>query len=106
MTKERYFKMCEQLNKEPIQEEIPPDFEDLPETAKIAITIFNSLGDRIFPDVGYTGKDYTTFDHYLDIYAITDEKELLLDILTYLESRAITASRESIKRAHDKLKRK
>ena len=33
MTRERYFKMCEQLGQEPNLEEIPPDIEDFPEIA-------------------------------------------------------------------------
>ena len=50
--------MMEQLGKPPIEEEIPPTFEDFPEIAQDAILIFNALGNRIIAEVGYIGKSY------------------------------------------------
>jgi hypothetical protein len=97
--------MCEQLGQEPIEDEIPPDWEDFPELAIIAINTFCQLGDRLVPDIGYLGKDFTNLPHYLEIHGIED-KELFLEILNYLESRAITQSQEQIKREREKLKRK
>lgn len=105
MTRERYFKMCEQLGQEPNPEEIPPDIEDFPEITVQAMTTFSSLGDRIFPDIGYLGKDFTTLPYYIEMYDIQDT-ELFLELLTYLESRAIKASQEQLKREREKLKRK
>jgi len=105
MTRERYFKMCEQMGKDPDPKEIPPDVEDFPEIAILALNTFSSLGDRVYPDVGYVGKDFTNLPHYIEVYGIED-KELFLEILTYLESRAVQQSREELKREREKLKRK
>jgi hypothetical protein len=105
MTRDRYLDMCEQLGKEPNPKEIPPDWEDFPEIIQIAILIFNTLGDRVYPDIGYVGKDYTNLPVLIDIYGIEDS-EFLLDILSWLDSRAIKQSAEHIKREHDKLKNK
>ena len=105
MTRERYFKMCEQMDKEPDEDEIPPDAEDFPPIAILALNTFNALGDRVFPDIGYMGKDFTNLPYYIEIYGIEDT-ELFLEILTYLESRAINQSQEQLKRERDKLKRK
>ena len=105
MTRERYFKMCEQLEKEPDPNEIPPDWEDFPDIAILAMNTFGMLGDRIYPDIGYIGKDFTNLNHYIEIHGIED-KDLFLEILTWLESRAINSSQESLKRERDKLKRK
>ena len=105
MTRERYFKMCEQLGQEPNLEEIPPDIEDFPEIAIQAMSTFSSLGDRVFPDIGYMGKDFTTLPYYLEMYDIEDN-ELFLELLTYLESRAIKTSQDQLKREREKLKRK
>ena len=107
MTRERYFKMCEQIGKEPKEDEIPPDFEDFPAISIHAMNTFSMLGDRIVPDLGYLGKDFTTLPYYISMYAIEDEdEELVLEILTYLESRAIKQSQEQLKREREKLKRK
>ena len=93
------------MGQEPKENEIPPDIEDFPEIAVQALTAFSSLGDRIYPDIGYMGKDFTTLPYYTDMYDIED-KELFLEILTYLESRAIKQSQEQLKREREKLKRK
>ena len=58
MTRDRYLKMCEQMGQEPIEDEIPPDWEDFPTIAIQALTTFSDLGDRVVPDVGYMGKDF------------------------------------------------
>ena len=105
MTRERYFKMCEQMEKEPDEDEIPPDIEDFPSLAILALNTFSALGDRVYPDIGYMGKDFTTLPLYIEMHGIEDT-ELFLEILTYLESRAITHSQEQLKRERDKLKRK
>jgi len=105
MTQERYLKMCEQLGKEPDPEEMPPDINDFPEIAILALNTFASLGDRMYPDIGYMGKDFTNLPFYIEMYGI-ENTELFLEILTYLESRAIKSSSESLRRERDKLKRK
>ena len=105
MSKDRYLDMMEQLGKPPIEEEIPPDFEDLPEILINAVNTFNILGDRVYPEIGYMGKDYTNLNHFLEIYGIKD-KEFFIEILSWLDSRAIKKSSEQLKKEYDKLKRK
>lgn len=105
MTKDRYLEMCEQMGQEPKLEEMPPAWEDFPDIARDAINTFASLGDRIYPEVGYVGKDYTKLPYYLNLYSIKDT-ELFLEILRLLESRAIQNSQDILKKERDKLKRK
>lgn len=105
MTRDKYLDLCEQLDKEPSDLEIPPDWEDFPIIVQQAINTFNLMGDRIYPEIGYTGKDYSTLRYYIDIYEIEDT-ELFLEIISWLDSRAIKKSSEDLKRQYDKLKRK
>ena len=93
------------MGQEPDPEEIPPSIEDFPDIAIEAMNTFSSLGDRVYPDIGYMGKDFTTLPYYIEMYEVEDT-ELFLEILTYLESRAIKQSQEQLKRERDKLKRK
>ena len=93
------------MGQEPNPEEIPPDMEDFPEIAILALNTFSSLGDRVYPDIGYMGKDFTTLPYYIEMYGVEDN-ELFLEILTYLESRAVKQSQETLKRERDKQKRK
>lgn len=97
--------MCEQMDKEPDPDEMPPDWEDLPEIVQIAINTFNILGDRVYPEIGYIGKDYTNLPIILSVYEVED-KELFLEILSWLDSRAIKKSSDALKKEYDKLKRK
>tara|TARA_Y100000114_G_scaffold147031_1_gene158359 strand:+ start:423 stop:752 length:330 start_codon:yes stop_codon:yes gene_type:complete len=108
MTRERYLKMCEQMGQEPKQDEIPPDMDDFPQIAINAMITFSQLGDRVYPDIGYIGKDFTNLPYYLDMYGVESvaDKELFLEILTYLDSRAIKHSQDLLKREREKLKRK
>jgi hypothetical protein len=105
MTQERYFEMMEQLEQDPVEDEIPPTWEDFPEDVISAINVFNLLGDRVYPDIGYIGKDYTNLPILTDVYGVNDT-ELLMDVLNFLDSRAIKQSSESLKKERDKLKRK
>lgn len=105
MTQSKYYEMCEQLGKEPKEHEIPPDWEDFPEIVQTAINTFNLLGDRMYPEIGYVGKDYTNLPQYLEVYGIED-KEFFLEVLSWLDSRAIKKSSEQLKKEYDKLKRK
>ncbi len=104
MTQDRYLEMCEQLGKEPDPEEMPPDISDFPEIVQIGLSIFNTLGDRVYPEIGYIGKDYTNLPILMEMYGVEDT-ELLLQILGYLDSRAIQHSSETLKKERDKLKR-
>ena len=105
MTRDKYLDMMEQLGKDPIPEEIPPDFEDLPDIMIYAVNTFNSLGDRVYPEIGFTGKDYTNLPYYLKEYEIEDV-EYFLQILSWLDSRAVKQSSEQLKRQYEQLKRK
>jgi len=105
MTKDRYLEMCEQMGNEPIEDDIPPSWEDFPTVAIDAVNTFNQLGDRAYPDIGYIGKDYTNLNYFIEVYCI-DDTEFFLHILTWLDSRAIQKSQKDIKREHEKLKRK
>lgn len=105
MTQERYLDMCEQLGNEPTEDEIPPDWEDFPDIVHCAMNIFNMLGDRAYPEIGYIGKDYTNLPILIEVYGVED-KDYLLELLHWLDARAIKKSSEQLKREYDKLKRK
>lgn len=105
MTRDRYLEMMEQLGQEPKEEEIPPDWEDLPDIIFFAVSTYNILGDRVYPEIGFMGKDYTNLPYFLDMYGITDV-EFFLEIMHWLDTRAIKSSSDKLKKEYDKLKRK
>ena len=107
MTSERYFEMQEQMGLEIEEDRIPPSMEDFPEIVTNALQLFNRLGDRVYPEIGYIGKDYTNLKLYMNVYRIEEEdKDFLLEIIEWLDARAIKKSQEQLKREYDKMKRK
>jgi dUTPase len=63
------------------------------------------MGDRVYPDIGYIGKDYTNLPILLQIYNV-DNTDLTLEALSRLDNHAIKKSQEQLKREYDKIKRK
>ena len=89
--------MCEQTGQEIDWERCPPDLEDFPEIVLTAIEIYNSLGDRVYPDVGFIGKDFTNLPLMLKLhYTIKEEKDYLMDLLLLLDREQIKQSQEQI----------
>jgi len=99
--------MCEQTGEEIDWDRCPPDAEDFPDSVLTAISIFNMLGDRIYGDVGYIGKDFTNlpfiFNHYHIIEKV--QQDWIFELLLFLDNRAIAESRKQIKASYDKMKK-
>lgn len=74
VTKETYFEICEQLGTEPIEEEIPIEFDDFPEEVQEALNIYFRLRDE-WDSIGgsYLGKNFTGLGDILDIYQVSIE---------------------------------
>jgi hypothetical protein len=104
MTKDKYLLICNQLGEEPSEERCPPDFDDFPSTLQQAIEVFNKLGDRVYPDIGYMGKDYTSLELHMRV-AKVDNEELFLEALLRLDAHLIKRSSEELKKARDKVKK-
>ena len=99
--------MCEQMGEDPDWTKCPPAWEDFPEIVITGLNIFNTLGSRIYPDVGYTGKDYTNFNFLLKLYKVEEhQKDFLFELITWLENRQIEISQKALKEQRDKIQRK
>ena len=98
MTAEKYFTICEQMGQEINPDKIPPDIQDFPSDVQKAMVLFNKLGDRVLPDIGYLGKDYTQLSIYMDVYEVEDRR-IFLETLLRLDSELIKKSAEEIKLA-------
>lgn len=102
-----YLAICEQRGEEPDPNRFPVEFTDFPETVQNTINIFNMLGDRIAADIGYLGKDYTNLPLLIKAAGIEeDDLEFCLEILSWLDSRAIKKSMDRMERERKKLERK
>tara|TARA_A100000172_G_C2953495_1_gene79877 strand:- start:62 stop:385 length:324 start_codon:yes stop_codon:yes gene_type:complete len=107
MSKEQYLRMCEQMKQEPDWEKCPDDWEDFPDIIVESVNIYHSMGDRIYGDVGYIGKDYTNYKHFLELYGIEEhQKPFVSEVILTMESRAIEKAQRKLKAEYDKIKRK
>ena len=108
MTKDQYLRMVEQTGEEIDWEKCPPELEDFPESIVTAMSIYNSLGNRMYPDIGFIGKDFTNLSFLEELYGIKEraEKDWLFEIILFLDSRTISESQRKIKAEHDKIKNK
>lgn len=104
MTQEKYLETCRQVGDEPNPDRMPPGVHDFPSDVQKAMILFNKLGDRIFPDIGYLGKDYTQLPIYMDVYEVEDRR-LFLETLLRLDSKLIQKSAAAMKAERDKIKR-
>jgi len=107
MNKDQYLRMVEQTGEEIDWDRCPPDLEDFPQIVLDAMNIHNSLGNRMYPEIGYMGKDYTNLPLLEKLYGIQEhQQEYLFDLLLFLDSQAIEASQKKLKAEYDRIKNK
>ena len=107
LSQEKYFEMQEQMGQEIDTEVMPLAIEDFPDVVILAVNVFNRLGDRVYPEIGYIGKDYTNLNLYMETQGVEEhQKDFFLEILEWLDARAIKKAAEQLKREYDKIKRK
>ena len=94
MTKESYLEMCELLGTEPVESEIPIEFEDLYDEVQEAITVYNMLQDSWDTMNGmYLGK---VLNGIVDIFNIAEieDRQTCYKIIQLLDSNRIRVINE------------
>jgi len=87
MTREQYFEMCEALGSEPLEEEIPVEFEDLNPDLQAAFSIYQKLRDEWDTMNGvYLGKSFAGISDIFDILDIdADERRTTFDLINMID---------------------
>lgn len=100
--------MCEQTGEEIDWDKCPPEIEDFPQSVVTALNIYNSMGNRMYPDVGYIGKDFTNINMLFSLYNVKDTVQIdwALELILYLDKRTIQESQKQIKAEMEKIKKK
>jgi hypothetical protein len=108
MTKDQYLRMVEQTGEEIDWERCPPEWQDFPESVATAMDIFNGLGDKVYPEIGFVGKDFTNIDMLYELHNIEypNEKDWTLELLLFLENSAVDKSQKQLRAAYEKAKKK
>lgn len=85
ISKDQLLEMYEGREDKIPQNRIPPDLEDFPVDIQKAILCFGKFQDRLVPDIGYTGKDFSLFHLIADLEHVED-RSLFLEGLLQLDS--------------------
>lgn len=87
MTKEAYFEMCEMLNSEPIESEIPVDFNDMFVEVQEAMQIYSKLRDEWDSMNGvYLGKNYAGILDILTLLEVpTEDQKTVFELLGIID---------------------
>lgn len=102
MTKEAYFEMCEALGSEPLEEEIPVDYEDFCLDVQEALGIYSKLRDEWDSMNGiYLGKNYVGLVDILELLDVPVEDRRtqfeLIGIIDKHRSKAIADAKPKTK---------
>lgn len=87
MTKDMYFEMCEQLGTQPVEEEIPLELGDFPMEIQQIFSLYDNLEDKVSDFSGvFTGKVYTNFPLFYDIFCEGLPITYVLYVVRYMET--------------------
>ena len=80
MTKDAYYEMCEMTGEQPLLENEPVEWQDLPEQVQQCFEVYSFLPDRWEGmSATFMGKDYSIVFYLLDTFQVIE-----LDRLLYL----------------------
>jgi len=104
MTKEQYFEMCEALNSEPVDSDIPVEYSDFPVEIQQVFNIYFLMSD-IWDGMNgtYQGKNTSIVFELLAVYDIPQEDRLIY--LTFIRAMDNIRKRlinEKVKQAQDR----
>jgi len=87
MTKDAYFEMCEMLNSEPIDSEIPTDYNDFPTEVQQAFNIYGKLRDDWDGMSGsYMGKHFEGIrDLFLLLEVPVEDHKTMLELIDMID---------------------
>ena len=99
MTKEQYFDMCEQLGSEPVEEEIPVEFDDFPLEVQTALSMYKILRDEWeFVGGNYLGKNINGIFEVFNVYDIEPcDKRFYLELIHMIDQVRIDEIRKQKK---------
>lgn len=100
MTKDQYFDMCEMMGSEPVDSEVPIEYEDLPEEVQEGIQAYNMFQDNWDTMNGiYMGKNYYGLKDVLDILGVEDHRSCyyIMNVLDRNRSEILNAKKSAKK---------
>jgi hypothetical protein len=87
MTKEHYIEACEAVGSQPIESEIPIEYDDLPIDIQLALDVYYKLRDEWdYMNGNYIGKSFNGFKDILDILEVPlDDRKTILEYINVVD---------------------
>lgn len=78
MTKERYFELCEMMQSEPVESEIPIELPDFPTLVQEVFQLYYMLTD-VWDTMGgsYLGKNLSNVFQFFTLYELSPSEQML-----------------------------
>ena len=88
MSKERYLEMCDMMGSDPVDSEIPVEYEDFPLDVQQALSVYRMLKDEWEGFNGlYLGKSFIGLTEVLDYMEVdTSDRKLILLIIKMIDN--------------------
>ena len=88
MSKERYFEMCEMMGSDPVEGEIPVEYEDFPLDVQQALSVYRMLKDEWEGFNGlYLGKSFIGLTEVLDYMELdTSDRKLTVQLIKLIDN--------------------
>ena len=88
MTKEQYYDMCDAVGSEPIDDEVPVEFEDFPEEVQVAMSIYRTLRDEWeYVSGNYLGKNLNGIFDVFDVFDIVKvDRRYFLELIHTIDA--------------------
>lgn len=100
MTRDKYLEMCEMMNSEPVESEIPVEYDDFPLEAQQALSVYRMLKDEWEGFNGlYLGKSFIGLTEILDYMEVdAADRKLTVQLIKLIDS----VRTELINKRHEK----
>jgi hypothetical protein len=94
--------MCEAIGSEPLEEEIPPDFEELLYESQMAIVLYNYFPDSWSGGMSsfYVGKIFTNIEYIFNLFNIPEGSRI------YILNFMLLIDQENARTMNEKLRQK
>jgi len=88
MSKERYLEMCDMMGSDPVDSEIPVEYEDFPLDVQQALSVYRMLKDEWEGFNGlYLGKSFIGLTEVLDYMEVdTSDRKLIVQLIKLIDN--------------------
>ena len=104
MTKDQYFEMCEMMGNEPMESEIPVEYDDLLLDVQDALRVYSSLQDNWdYMGGSYIGKNIVGFSDIMKLFEVPlEDRKSMYELILHIDRIRGKQINDAVKAKQDK----